>query len=387
MNVKLIAYQQGKALPLPNPKFGAIRRIFNNEQIIERFNKWLLICGKAAHTRATYTFAVRQFAKSLTNKPLTAATKEDIRAFVAHMYAKGMAPRTMQVRLDALRVFFDCLQLGSQVRVSVARLVDRRKLPQHLPHVKSEEEIERIIAAARNHRDLAVLELLYASGLRVSELANLRAEDVNLRARTLTVRQGKGGNDRIALFGRKAAAALRTYLGERSTGPVVGPLTVCQHTQRGGLTCDRYGAWWGQWRELDPKTKKRVMRSIRLGDYEIPTRERAREALDAFLNGKLEKALPPPSQRDVKPGAGLTKRQIFRIVVDAARRAGVTGVHPHTLRHSMATHCLDRGMDIRHVQELLGHTSLIATQKYLHLSTTQLKRVHNKFFPKGRKKR
>ena len=104
MNVKLIAYRQGNALPVPNPKFAGIRRIFNNEQLIERFDKWLLICGRAAHTRQSYAFAVRQFAKSLINKPLTAATKEDVRAFVAQMYAKGLAPRTMQVRLDALRV-------------------------------------------------------------------------------------------------------------------------------------------------------------------------------------------------------------------------------------------------------------------------------------------
>lgn len=138
-----------------------IRRIFNNDQLIERFEKWLLICGKSRHTRINYTLSVRQFGRFL-DKPLTGATKEDVRAFIASLYARGLAPSTMQLRLDSLRVFFDCLALGGQVRVSVPRLVSRRKLPQRLPHAKSEEVIERLIAAARTPRDRAILELGYA---------------------------------------------------------------------------------------------------------------------------------------------------------------------------------------------------------------------------------
>ena len=131
MNAKLLAYQQIKALPLPSPKgaSGAIRRIFNNEQLIERFEKWLLICGKSRNTRINYALGVRQFGRFL-DKPLTAATKDDVKAFIATLYAKRMAPSTIQMRLDTLRVFFDCLALGGQVRVSVPRFVTRRKLPQ-----------------------------------------------------------------------------------------------------------------------------------------------------------------------------------------------------------------------------------------------------------------
>jgi site-specific recombinase XerD len=116
------------------------------------------------------------------------------------------------------------------------------------------------------------------------------------------------------------------------------------------------------------------MRNVRLGDYDIPNKERARIALDAFLAGKL-----PTRGPDKKP---LGKKGIYRVIVAAAKRAGITGVHPHVLRHSMATHCLNRGMDIRHVQELLGHTSLVATQKYLHLATANLQKTHAKFFPR-----
>jgi integrase/recombinase XerC len=353
----------------------AIRRIFNNDQLIERFEKWLLVCGKAENTRVNYRGAARQFAKFLVDKPLTAATKEDVRAFVGSLYTKGLAATTIQARLDALRVFFDCLQLGSQVRASVPRYVKRRKLPKRLPQAKYEEEIQKLIAAARTPRDRAILELGYASGLRVNELASLRVEDVNLRARSVIVRRGKGGDDRVALFGRPAAAALREYLGERNNGFLFLPLSP-QH-QRGGVWLDRrYHVWFGQWRET--VDGKRAMRTVRLGDYDIPTKERARITLDAYLAGKL------PHSKPEAPRRRLTTKQMWRIVVDTAKRAGLSEVHPHTLRHSMETHCLDHGMDIRHVQELLGHTSLVATQKYLHLSIVNLKRVHSKFFPRGR---
>lgn len=382
MNAKLLAYQQIKALPLPSPKGAsrAIRRIFNNDQLIERFGNWLLIVGKAKSTRINYELGVRQFGRFL-DKPLNTATKEDVKAFIATLYAKGMAPATIQMRLDTLRVFFDCLALGGQVRVSVPRFVTRRKLPQRLPKAKSEEEIERIIAEARNPRDLAIFELLYASGIRVAELSHLRCEDVNLRARSLVVRQGKGGDDRIALFGQRAAAALKAYIGERQTGPVFLQLDeYVNRPQRGGVSRDKWGTWRGFWRETDGNGKRK-MKTVRLGDYELPTRERARLALEAFLSaqGKANATVP----RDVNKSEGLTTRQILRIVGKAAERAGVSGVHPHTFRHSMATHCLDHGMDIRVVQELLGHTSLMATQKYLHVSIVNLQKTHAKFFPRG----
>jgi site-specific recombinase XerD len=347
-----------------------IRRIFNNDQIIEKFGQWLLICGKAKNTRASYTLAAKQLGKFLVNKPLTAMTKEDVRGFIGFLYTKGFAASTMQVRLDALRCLGDCLQLGGQARASVPRYLFRRKLPKRLPPVKSEKEIRRLIRATRTPRDLAIMELGYASGLRVDELANLYVEDVNLRARSLIVREGKGGEDRIALFGKPAAVALRDYLGNRTSGRL-----FLQHPrrQRGGVFRDPSAGWWGQWRELDD-TGKRVMRNIRLGDYDIPNKERARIALKAYLAGRL-----PVREPDKKP---LGKKGIYRVIVAAAKRAGITGVHPHVLRHSCATHCLNHGMDIRHVQELLGHTSLIATQQYLHLATANLQKTHAKFFPR-----
>lgn len=372
MRSHLVTVSKNRALPgLPNPENKAIRRIFNNDQLIERFGRWLLVCGKAENTRINYLVSAKQFSKFLVNKPLTAATKEDVRTWMFSLYAKHLAATTIQRHLDALRVLFDCLQLGDQVRVSVPRFILRRKIPVRLPQAKTEEEIERLIAAARTLRDRAIIELGYASGLRVNELANLRIENLNLKARSLTVRQGKGGNDRIGLFGTPAAAALRDYLGNRTTGRL---FLQHPHRQRGGVWFDRrWHIWFGQWRETDD-SGKRVMRTVKLGDYDIPNRERARIALDAYLSGKLPKEEP-----DDKP---MGKKGVYRVIVAAAKRAGIDGVHPHTLRHSCATHCLNHGMDIRHVQELLGHTSLLATQKYLHVATANLQATHAKFFPR-----
>jgi len=204
-------------------------------------------------------------------------------------------------------------------------------------------------------------------------MLRLRVKDIDFQTRELTVRNGKGGKDRIALFGRKAAAAIEHYLAGRKAGPV---FVAEPRRQRGGIFRDRTGVWFGQWRETDRKGK-RVMRTVRLGDYELPTKERARIALDAYLADKL------PASKEPIPERGLTARAIERMVAKAAKRAGLTGVHPHILRHSMATHCLNRGMDIRHVQELLGHTSLVATQKYLHVATARLQDVHKRCHPRG----
>jgi len=377
VTTSLVRGSTQRALPkLSEPESKSIRRIFNNEQLIERFGRWLQACGKAENTRIGYVFAAKQFAKFLVNKPLTAATKEDVRAWIFSLYTRPLAPGTIQHRLDSIRVLFDCLQLGSQVRVSVPRYILRRKLPKRLPHAKSEEEIERLIAAANTPRDRALIELGYASALRVSELAHLNVEDLDLTARTLTVRRGKGGNDRVGFFGEKAAEALREYLGDRDSGPL---FAARPRIQRGVLVRAKYGQWWGQWLEPDPTGKKRVKRSVRLGDADI-TREQAREAFENYLESKLVK-LDTYAQPRFK--GRLSVRGLYRDIVKVAERAGISGMHPHVLRHSCATHCLNRGMDIRFLMEVMGHASLMATQKYLHVATADLKNTHDKYFPRG----
>jgi site-specific recombinase XerD len=277
----------------------------------------------------------------------------------------------MATAVFALRKFYDFLGMGGIVLSSPARMLETRKVPKRLPKDISEDHIQKLVAAARSPRDLALLEFLYATGCRKAEVANMNVEDVCLPARSATVRRGKGGKDRIVLFGRPAAQALEAYLGNRDRGPL---FLSEPRFQRGSVSRQRYGVWYGYWREKNGDGRS-VMRSVRLGDYELPTRERAQAALEAFLAGQ---GFAPKSPREKRR---LSEKGVWLVVVETAARAGLGHVTTHQLRHSFATHCIDHGMDIRYLQELLGHASLVATQKYLHSSPAKLLDAHRKFFP------
>jgi site-specific recombinase XerD len=300
--MKLLPPNSPAELVPPHRRGGyACRRIYDNSQLLERFDKFLLMCGMSPNTRTSYLLAAKQLAHHLIDKPLTSATRADVLAYISELYTRNLAPATMSTRHFALRTFFHFLRLADRVTVSPAHQVVARKVPKRLPRAKSEDEIASVIAAADTPRNRAILELLYATGLRVNELASLKLADLRLADCSLTVRCGKGGKDRVAIFGSKAQEALAAYVGKRQAGPLFG---ICS-------------------------------------------------------------------------------KMIWRIVARAAKRAGVEGVSPHTFRHSFATHLLNRGTDVRFVQELLGHTSVSTTQRYLHVATANLQRTHAQFHPRG----
>lgn len=368
---QLVRYRQPLAAPEPNASLARPirRRSFQNEVLIEKFDAYLMVIKKSPHTRERYACWVKQFGEFLGDKNFATVKSLEVSAFLATLYDRKLLKVSIASALHALRAFYRFLQLGDQVLVCAPYKVRVTKISKRLPHALSLQEIKRILAAAGTPRNLALLELAFASGLRVSELANLRCEDLNLKARSLVVRQGKGGNDRIGLFGRPAAAALGAYLGDRTSGFVFQP---DPHRQQGGVTRGKGGDWWGQWRQGGK------MHSIRLGDYEIPTKERARQALADYLRVKLPPAKEGPPEHRLSP------RSILRMVVKVAARSGVgKRVFCHIFRHSFATACLNGGMDIRHVQALMGHKNLSWTQRYLHISMDRLKKTHTKFLVRG----
>jgi integrase/recombinase XerC len=299
----LVRYQQPLHGLNPNQQLSRPirRRSFQNEVLIEKFDEYQMVNKLSPLTRRSSATWLRQFNAFLDGKNFAIATKEDVRAFLNALYERNVAKATLVSALFALRRFYRFLELGDQVFSSIPHQVLAHKLVKRLPFALNEEEIEKILAAAGTPRNVALIELAYASGLRVSELANLRIEHMNLRARSLTVREGKGGNDRIALFGRPAARALRAYLGDRTTGFVFQ--AEPKRRQHGGVFMDRkHHIWFGQWRETD-ENGKRVTRTVRLGKRTrahgprcLPPRQGA--ASRHFTGTQAHPALHPSNDRE-----------------------------------------------------------------------------------------
>ena len=251
------------------------------------------------------------------------------RAYLAELSQAGYAPASIARRLAALRSFGRYLVRTGRLSANPAASVRNPKQPRHLPKFLSEEEVARLLDAPSgerfaDRRDRAILETLYGGGLRVAELAALTPADLDLGDATARV-LGKGQKERLAPLGATAARALEAYLTERAAF-----LRQCGREEGG-----------------------------------------ARGAAGAlFLNCR---------------GTPLSVRSVRRIVERRFLLAGLDRrrATPHVLRHSFATHLLDRGADLRAVQELLGHASLAATQIYTHVTASRMKEVYARAHPRA----
>ena len=262
-----------------------------------------------------------------------------IRGYLADLHRAGQSRASAGRKLSAIRSFMRYLRREGVITADPAALTVAPKREQRVPAHLSMDEMARLlempdIAKPLGRRDRAMLELFYASGLRLSELVGLDVEDVNLTARMSRV-MGKGARERIVPFNQSADAAIRAWLPDRE------PLR--------------------QKRNRAPESARPSRR----------TASGARRGGDPlFLNAT---------------GGRLTGRSVQRLV---ARYVGMCsarfGISPHALRHSFATHLLERGADLRSIQELLGHVRLSTTQRYTHVNAAQLLETYRKTHPRAR---
>lgn len=272
----------------------------------------------SAHTIAAYRVDLAQFfdycQDRLGTRPLDRLTHAEIRDYLGFVLSHGYERRSAARKLSSIRSFFRYLTRTGAVPASPARSVKSprlgRKLPALLSQFQVAQALEPLGDSEAELRDIAILEVLYGSGLRVAELVGLNLPDIDFRRETIRVR-GKGNKERILPLGRGERAALERYLARRSR-PDSTPVF------------------------LSLRGRRLSVRAVR------------------NIVGKL-----------------------------LSRVAGVTATNPHALRHAFATHLLERGADLRAVQELLGHASLSSTQIYTHLTVERLKKVYDKAHPRS----
>ena len=249
--------------------------------------------------------------------PLT--KKNDITDFMLFQKDKGLASNSVARRLAAIKAFYRFLVRERMLKADPSNLIDSPKLWKKIPQTLSVNEVDALLSQPniRNRqgiRDKAILETLYATGMRVSEAVNLKTDNVNLDVGFLRC-IGKGNKERIIPLGAKAMSSIRRYL--------------------------------------------KVSRPQQLKNKEIDF---------LFLN---------------RFGKKISRQSLWKLIKRYAREARIKKpIRPHILRHSFATHLLERGADLRSVQEMLGHANISTTQIYTHISKERLKAIHRMFHPR-----
>ena len=299
--------------------------------------------NSSPHTVAAYETDVAQFlefARFYLEKPtLDELTPSELnralfRAFATDLYGNRGSRATTARKLSALRRFVRFLRREGLIAETAEYFVASPKVERKVAAHLSEDEMLQLLATPDignplGRRDRAILEMFYASGLRLSELVGLDLEDLNLSARMLRV-MGKGRKERLVPFNELTRKAITAWLKDRA-------LLVNAH----------------------PST---------------PNSQRARRMAEGtealFVNFR---------------GSRLTGRSVQRLVARYVAACSTRfGISPHALRHSFATHLLQRGADLRAIQELLGHVQLSTTQRYTHVNAAQLLDVYRKAHPRAR---
>lgn len=293
------------------------------EHLLDYLHYLELEKNASSNTIDSYRRDLQRYVDHLEGSSVTALGSvqgEHISNYLRALSGAGLSPRSVARNLSAIKGFYKFLVGERIVRKNPTLTIEPPKRSRTLPDVLSPQEVQRILDQPDTQqplslRDKAILETLYATGIRVSELTGLKQSDLQLELGVVRV-MGKGSKERIVPVGSSARTWIKKY---RSS--------------------------------VRPKLVKR---------------SRSHDAV--FLNAR---------------GKPLTRMAVWNIVRGYTRMAGITKqVHPHTFRHSFATHLLEGGADLRAVQEMLGHSDIGTTQIYTHIDREYLKEVHRTFHPR-----
>ncbi len=292
-------------------------------QFLDRFLHYLVVeKGLSSNTIEAYSHDLNRFLTYLQQKEIAElgqVSKGEIRGFLLLLKKEGLSSKTLARILVSIRVFLRFLVEEAVLSNSPAEEIDSPKLPKTLPNILDLNEVERLLEQPdqdlQGLRDRAMLELLYATGMRVSELMRLPINHVHLEAGYVLL-FGKGSKERIVPMGHEAIRWVQRYLQESRPQLLKG-------RESEFLFISRYGK---------PMSRQQFWKSIK-------------------AYGKK---------------AGIRKR-----------------ITPHLLRHSFASHLLERGADLRSVQLMLGHVDISTTQIYTHVTGERLKKIHQQYHPRG----
>ena len=293
--------------------------------LIQEFSDYLRIEKRnSPHTVSAYRRDLSRFSAEFAGQKVDSVTTANIRDFLISLREQGLSPASVARSLSSIKSFFKYLCQDKQFQDNPAEILETPKRWRKLPDVLSSEDVDNLLKcpdleSVLGLRDKAMLEILYASGLRVSELINLQVSQLDMQVgylRTL----GKGSKERIVPIGAMAKRAVENYI----------------LNSRPALVSSRKDG------------------------------------------GKSEQLFV------TRRGRGMTRQGFWKLLKGYVSQANIrASVSPHTLRHAFATHLLERGADLRSVQQMLGHSDISTTQIYTHILGKRMLEIHQQFHPRS----
>ena len=293
------------------------------KDLVEEFLNYLSVeRGLSENTILSYKRDLNKYINFLEECHIDSINKtgrNNITSFMLSQKDRGLSPNSISRNLVAIKVFYRFLLAERTIKEDITSVLDSPKLWKHLPDTLTIDEVMQLLGKAAlsdwmGIRDKAILELLYATGMRVSELVGLKLNDLNLEVGFIKC-IGKGSKERIVPLGKYASKSIERYLNE--------------------------------------------------------------------VRSELLKNQPVSAIFITRLGRRMSRQSVWKLIKKYSRQAGIKKkISPHILRHSFASHLLERGADLRVVQEMLGHSDISTTQIYTHIDRNRLKSIHNKYHPR-----